>query len=95
MIHVLNFYNGNDDEDIWYQVYSGPQTMDFDYKMLKERRNKMGYTQKQVADAIETNVRTYQKWESGQTTPDGYFLLRLMNWLDFSDVQMLVSYKDI
>lgn len=95
VIHVLNFYNGNDDEDIWYQVYSGPQTMDFDYKMLKERRNKMGYTQQQVADAIETNVRTYQKWESGQTTPDGYFLLRLMNWLDFSDVQMLVSYKDI
>ena len=95
VIHVLNFYNGNDDEDTWYQVYAGPQTMEFDYTMLKEQRKRLGYTQQQVADAIETNVRTYQKWESGATTPDGYFLLRLLNWLDFSDVQTVISYKDI
>jgi len=94
IIHVLNFYNGNDEEDTWYQVYAGPKTMEFDYRMLKIQRKNMGYTQQQVADAIETNVRTYQKWESGETTPDGYFLLRLLNWLDISDIQTVISYKD-
>ena len=51
-------------------------------------------TQANVADAIGTSVRTYQKWESGETTPDGHYLLRLMNWLDIDSVQSLVKYID-
>ena len=49
----------------------------------------------EVADAIGATVRTYQKWENGETTPDGHFLLRLMNWLDIPDAQSVVSYTDI
>ena len=50
-------------------------------------------TQKEVADAIGANVRTYQKWESGESVPDGHFLLRLMNWLQIDNVQELISYR--
>ena len=93
-IHVLNFYNYSDDtEDYWYQVYAGPLTMEFDYKILKEQRKQFGFTQKQVAEAVGTTVRTYQKWESGETTPDGHFLLRLLNWLDISDIQNTIEYN--
>ena len=50
-------------------------------------------TQKEVADAIGANVRTYQKWESGESVPDGHFLLRLMNWLQIDNVQELIAYR--
>lgn len=96
VIHVLNFYNSREDiDEYWYQVYAGPQTMEFDYPTLKRRRLEMDLTQQQVADAIGTNVRTYQKWEKGETTPDGHYLLRLLNWLDIPDVQDIVTYKNI
>lgn len=96
VIHVLNFFNDkSDEEDCWYQVYSGPQTMKFDHAILKERRKKLGFTQQEVANAVETTVRTYQKWESGETTPDGHFLIRLLNWLDIPDIQNAIEYADI
>ena len=78
---------------VWMQIYAGPQTMTFNYKIMKERRKALGYTQKQVAEAIQTNVRTYQKWENGETTPDGYYLLRLLNWLDIHDVTLVIKYE--
>ena len=90
----MNFYNYSEDtEDYWYQVYAGPLTMEFDYKVLKEYRKRFDFTQQQVADAVGTTVRTYQKWESGETTPDGHFLLRLLNWLDISDIQDVTKYN--
>lgn len=78
------FSNG---EEFWNQVYAGPLIMNFDYKVLKTRREAMGYSQMTVAKAVDTNLRTYQKWEYGETQPNCYYLLRLMNWLDISDIQ--------
>lgn len=77
----------------WRLVYAGPQCMEFDKRVIKERRNELGLTQKNVADALEISVRTYQKWESGETIPDGYSLLKLMNWLNLPDPQMLIKYN--
>lgn len=77
----------------WIQVYAGPQTMDFNYKVIKERRIELGYTQQQVADAVCANVRTYQKWESGETTPDGYYLLKILNWLDIPNINDVITYE--
>ena len=80
--------------DEWYQVYAGPMTMCFDHTVLRERRKALGYSQEDVALAIDTTVRTYQKWESGETTPNGHYLIRLINWLDIIDVQNIVQYTD-
>ena len=77
----------------WIQVYAGPQTMDFNYKVIKARRTELGYTQQQVADAVCANVRTYQKWESGETTPDGYYLLKILNWLDIPNINDVITYE--
>jgi transcriptional regulator with XRE-family HTH domain len=68
--------------------------MEFDYEILKINRKRLKYTQKDVADAIGATVRTYQKWENGETTPDGHYLLRLLNWLDIRDIQDVVRYTE-
>ena len=94
IIHALNCYNYDADDDCWYQLYAGPQTMEFDYTVLKDSRKRLKYTQQEVADAIGATVRTYQKWESGDTTPDGHYLLRLLNWLDIRDIQDVVRYTE-
>jgi len=94
VIHALNCYNDKSDEDFWYQIYAGPQTMEFNREVLRLERKRLKYTQKDVADAIGASVRTYQKWESGETTPDGHYLLRIMNWLDIRDVQNVVRYTE-
>ena len=93
-IHALNCYNYDSDDDLWYQIYAGPQTMEFNNKVLKINRKRLKYTQQEVADAVGATTRTYQKWESGETTLDGYYLLRLMNWLDIRDVQDVVQYRE-
>ena len=79
---------------MWRQIYAGPQTMFFNHEALRNFRTEQKMTQAEVAAAIDTSVRTYQKWESGVTTPDGHNLLRLMCWLNITDVQDLIIYKD-
>ena len=103
-IHAREFYSEFDsisgeesegDEPLmWRQIYAGPQTMEFNNKALKEYRMDRGMTQNEVADAIGAAVRTYQKWERGDSVPDGHYLLRLMNWLQIEDVQGLIKYED-
>jgi DNA-binding transcriptional regulator YiaG len=94
VIDARNIDNKNQKDDIWYQIYVGPQKMEFDYEAIRSARIRLKYTQKQVAEAIGASVRTYQKWESGETMPDGYHLLRILNWLDLPDVQYVIKYTD-
>ena len=96
LVHVAHTSTDRNDNTItrWYQVYAGAQTMKFDHTVIKEKRKRLGYSQEFVAEAIETSVRTYQKWESGETTPNGHFLLRLLNILDIESVQDITEYTD-
>ena len=88
----LNCWGTNDDgSDCWYRLYAGPLLMEFDYEKLKPLRLRAKLTQKQVAEAIGSVERTYQKWESGTTTPDCNYLLRLMNVLDIKTVDELIK----
>lgn len=107
-IHIREFYENEDDDTevdrssdefmeeplMWRQIYAGPQTMEFNHNALKQARIEHKLKQSDVAIAIGTSVRTYQKWESGETIPDGHNLLRLMNWLNISDPQDLIIYED-
>lgn len=82
----------NEDEEYWLQIYEGPLNMQFNHKALKEIRVSKGTTQAELAGAIGASVRTYQKWEGGETTLDGHHLLRIINWLNITDVQELTNY---
>ncbi|GED33940.1 helix-turn-helix transcriptional regulator [Brevibacillus centrosporus] len=84
-----------DGTDVWYPLHIGPQLMEFDNEELKRIRQRYGYTQKELADAIGASLRTYQKWEAGQTTPDSHNLLRLMNVLDIRDTKEITRFLDV
>lgn len=94
-IYMPNIYNVKDDPDTWYPIYFGPAVMEFDHDIIKMRRKGLRYTQEDVAKAIGVQIRTYQKWESGATTPDGYNLIRIMNYLDIESVQEFVLSQPI
>ena len=93
VIHAKNIHNYEDKEDFWYLVYAGPKTIRFDHEALKDRRQYLRYTQKEVAEAVGAAVRTYQKWETGDSTPDGHYLLRLINWLNIENVQDITKHE--
>lgn len=95
VVHLLNIYNDEGEHDEWYQVYAGPLTMEFDHTFLKAKRKQLKMTQQEVAEAVGANVRTYQKWENGETTPDGHYLIRLLNWLDIPDIQSAIQYNGL
>lgn len=86
-IYMPNIYNGDDCGDTWYPIYFGPLAMEFDKDALKFYRKRIDITQQAIADAVGVQLRTYQKWEKGETIPDGYNLIKLMNYLNIGSVQ--------
>ena len=82
------------EKDVWRLLYAGPLLMNFNFDKAKNCRKMLGFTQQEVADSIGTSVRTYQKWESGESIPEGQYLLRLMNWLGMVDPGFLAWYAD-
>lgn len=103
VISVLTYENengeivhkGDDDaEPVWEEVYAGPRKMIFNSEALKAIRMERKMTQRELADAIGASVRTYQKWENGETKPDCQNLLRIMNWLEIDNVQYLISNEE-
>ncbi len=95
-IYMLNIYNKDGDErNIWWPIYFGSAVTEFNSWAFKFYRERGGFTQKQVADAVATSVRTYQKWESGDSIPDGYNLIRLMNILNIDSVQEFIKKEPI
>lgn len=55
--------------------------------ILRDLRNKSGYTQQQVADLLGLkNKSTLGSWEVGKSEPDGYTFLRLLKIYQVSDV---------
>lgn len=44
-------------------------TTDLFCKNIKTLRESSGHTQESAAEAVGVNIRTYQRWESGETSP--------------------------
>lgn len=53
-------------------------------RRLAEERKALGYTQKQVADALGISDRTYSKWETGENEMDVSSLCRLAEFYEAS-----------
>ena len=90
-----NIYNSDDSHDVWYPIYFGPRAMSFNSETLRSYRTRLDFTQQELADAIGVQIRTYQKWEKGDTIPDGYNLIRLMNYLNIDSVQEFIDNSPI
>ena len=51
--------------------------------ILKEKRDKGGMTQQQLADAVLVSRQTVHRWESGKSHPDMEYMIRTAQVLDF------------
>ena len=50
-------------------------------KKLKEKRQRLGWTQKKMADALDISLRTYESYERGETKPNINFKAKVNNRL--------------
>ena len=66
----------------WKQIFAGSCVSKFTFKPIIEAREKLKLSQKEVADLADINLRSYQRMEAGESTPDGLALISLMSLLD-------------
>ena len=59
---------------------------------LKEKRTSLGFTQRQVADGTERNVRTVINSEKGKTIPNLLYAMKLAKFLGLR-VEEVFEYK--
>ena len=67
--------------------------MYFDLEAIKRKRKEFKYSQEEVAEIINVSVRSYRYFEQGRYVPNGLQLIRLMNLLNFDDINAL-TYKE-
>ena len=60
-------------------------------KFLIDERKRRDLSQEEVADAIGASLRNYQRWESGETFPQQYFLQKLQDYFGESINEALMS----
>ena len=60
---------------------------------LKERRTSLGFTQRQVAEGTEMNVRTVINIEKGKTIPNLLYAMKLAKFLGMR-VEDVFEYKE-
>jgi transcriptional regulator with XRE-family HTH domain len=53
-------------------------------KFLIDERKRRDLSQEEVADAVGASLRNYQRWESGETFPQQYFLQKLQDYFGAS-----------
>lgn len=56
---------------------------------LNETRKEKGYTAQKMADLLSVTIRTYRNYESGNSLPNLYTLVRIADILDVSTDYLL------
>lgn len=59
------------------------------YLALRKLRENNGYTQQQIADALNINRSTYAYYESGKTTPDIDTIIKLAKIFNIDYIDLL------
>lgn len=63
-------------------------------KFIKERRQELGLTQRQISDALGITAKAVSKWECGQNAPDISLLVDLSKILNVTTDEILNGCKD-
>lgn len=63
--------------------------------VLKELRAENNVTQKQLAEAINTNIKSIVRWESGQIEPSAYYIAKLAKFFHVSADYLLGLEDDL
>ncbi len=79
----------------WRQIYAGSQVSEFTMKPLMAMREKLKLSQKEVAELADINLRSYQRMEAGNSTPDALNLIELMTLLGISGTESFIAHPEI
>ena len=79
----------------WIQVYCGSRVSKFTFKPLVTKREELKLSQKEVAELADINLRSYQRIEKGESTPDALNLIELMSILDINDTKSFIARPEI
>lgn len=90
-----NMFGEEQTTDLWEQIYVGPKKMEFNYQTISEKRESMNLSLKQVSEATNINVRTLQRIENNESTPDGLNLIKLMDYLGIKNYDSLIIHEKI
>ena len=75
----------------WKQIYSGSRVSQFTFNPIVQRREQLKLSQKEVAELADINLRSYQRIEKGESTPDALNLIELMSILEMRDIESFIS----
>lgn len=84
----------NPQRQYWECIYAAPKVMKLDCSVFRKLREAAGINPKTVSSETGMNLRTYQRIEAGETTPDGLNLLKLMEYFNIVSYDELI-HKDI
>ncbi len=79
----------------WRQIYAGSQVSEFTMKPLMAMREKLKLSQKEVAELADINLRSYQRMEAGNSTPDALNLIELMTLLGINGTESFIAHPEI
>ena len=61
--------------------------------LLTSYRNRLGWTQRRVAEKLEVSLRTYQGWENGERLPPQKMLQRIAGLFELNDAEADTLYR--
>lgn len=79
----------------WRQIFAGSQVSEFTMKPLMAMREKLKLSQKEVAELADINLRSYQRMEAGNSTPDALNLIELMTLLGINGTEAFIAHPEI
>lgn len=79
---------------VWHDIYKGINKIQYDYKLISYYREKMRISQKDMSNDLNINLRTFQRFEAGETKPDAFDFIKIMKYLRIKDYEVFIK-KDI
>lgn len=92
--HIWKLGVNSDGSEYKILYYCGSRHILFDFLILRKKRVVLGLSQEEVAIAVGTSLRTYQRWETGVVEPSSFYLLRLMSCLNIHLDEMIKSDRE-
>ena len=76
---------------VWREIYRGINQIEYDYTLIAYYREKMRISQKEMSNDLRINLRTFQRFEAGETKPDALDFMKIMKYLKIEDYSVFIK----
>ena len=80
---------------VWYSIYTGLNKLEFDYTLISYYREQQRINQKVMCYDLNISLRTFQRFEAGETRPDALDFIKIMEYLNIRDYKKFIKKKRI